>query len=282
MTLLTQERITTAERLSPQTVELFSNADELILDLQDSPAFAKTLADYNIPFDDTTSEYWQAVRYVAENSINIGEYADNKPLLQAMRIAAAAPDAAFKQYFLNNAEEYKIDYPTRQDYVYDVSRFNDTIRDYIGDNLDTPFDSFSLLLAESASKGVDRSILQPVAIGMKETLKGVRTELGLEQKAAAAGLAVRRGTTAEDMRGVDYVIDGVQIDVKSSLHSVLAASSDATAEKAYFIKNKKATIFPYDYVQDYEHNTFRLKEEIVDQRAEQLAKDIKAIKKRLA
>jgi len=283
MPVLEKEQITPAspEQLSPHTQETFSDAEELVLDIQDSPAFAEILEQYNIPFDDTTSEYWEAVRFVTEKSIKLGEYADNTPLLQAMRIVAATPDAAYKQYFLDNAEAYQLDYETRQSYVRDVSMFNDRTRDYLADNLDTPFDQFSLLLTESASKGIDQQLIQPVAFGMKARLKGIRAELGLEQKAAAAGISVQRGTTEQDLKGIDYIIDGVPFDIKSSLHDVVA-NRGANIDKPYFIKGGKVTLFPYDYAQDYEAGSFRIKEDVIQERARQLALDIGAIKKKLA
>jgi hypothetical protein len=284
MTLLEQERLVahTPERLSSPTIQLFNDAEELILDIQDSPAFAQTLEKHSIAFDDTTSDYWQAVRFVTEDSIKNGHYVDNKPLVQAMRIVAATPDAAYQQYFLDNASDYGLNYETRQNCVYAMSTFNDLLRDYVESHLDTPFDSFSLLLTESASKGIDRSLIHPTALSMKATLKGIRTEVGLEQKAAAAHLSFRRGTTDEDMRGVDYIIDGIEVDVKSSLRSLSDASHDSLLDKAYFIKGKKATLFPYDYPADYKNGSFHIKESVIEDRAHQLAKDITAIKKLVA
>lgn len=284
MTQLTQEHLTTPsiEQLSPQLLDHFSTAEELIRDIQDSPAFAKELEANGIPFDDTSSGYWEIVRSVTERSIKLGEYVDNKSLLSVTRIAAATPDAAYKQFYLDNAEEYNLDAATCYSFKYELSIFNDRLRDYIAENLDTPFQSFSLLLTESASKGIDRSLIQSVAAGMKVCLKGIRTEIGLEQKAAAAGLPFRRSTTDEDMKGIDYVIDGVKVDVKSSLHDIVAASHNSSPDKAYFIKGVKATIFPFDYPTDYVGDSFRIDESVLQNRANQLAKDIQAIKKRIA
>ena len=281
MTQLTKEYPATSsvEQLSPQMLDHFSTAEELIRDIQDSPAFAEALETSGIPFDDTSSDYWEAVRSVTERSIKLGEYVDNKPLLLAVRIAAATPDAAYKQFYLDNAKEYDLDAATCYNFKYELSIFNDRLRDYVIENLDTPFQALSLLLTESASKGIDRSLIEPVAASMQVRLKGIRTEIGLEQKAATAGLAFRRGTTEEDLKGIDYVIDAVKVDVKSSLHDMVAASHNSLPDKAYFIHVDKATIFPYDYPTDYEGNGFRIKADVLQERSDQLAKDINEIKK---
>ena len=281
MSMLEKERITSrgAEQLSPQTLETFSDAEELILDLQDSPAFAMALEHYNAPFDDTTPKYWEVLRTVTERSINLGNYADNDQLTKAMRIAAAAPDAAYKQYELQTSQN--LTRAEREHLVRGASTFNDYLRDYVVDNLDLPFSKFSLLLVESASKGLDQSRIIAASQAMKATLTGIRTEIGLEQKADTASLSWRRGTTEEDLRGIDYIIEGIPVDIKSSLHDVIDAKHDSNITKPYFIKNGKVTLFPYEYTKDYNANTFRISDNILMQRSEQLARDIVDIKQSL-
>jgi hypothetical protein len=54
----------------------------------------------------------------------------------------------------------------------------------------------------------------------KSALNGVRNEMAFEQILLANGIDYMQGTPEEDAMGGDFIIDGVPIDVKASLHKV--------------------------------------------------------------
>src|SRR5690606_1045722 len=125
----------------------------------------------------------------------------------------------FNQYFLSEGEEFHKEqkkfgkheflYPkdVHEMQVARVSRFNQLTRTYLGDNLDINFDTFSRFLVDSANLGAD--MVDGAYNFINMSLVGIRTELGFEQKAAAAGLKVNRGNDLDDINGVDYRVESV-------------------------------------------------------------------------
>jgi len=267
------------ERATRDTKEAFDAAGELVLDIQDNSVFISRLQERGIPYDDTLFEFWETVQSVAEDTLV--DSPETKEMNQVMRIVAAAPDAGIKQFILK--DDSYLDYPTKREYVRTTSEFNSLVRDYVSDNLDVPYATMAKLLTEAASRGIDPAFSGEVAENMEVILKGIRTELGFEQKMTAANIPFRRATTDEDLKGIDYVLKGdISIDVKSSLNEFLKSGADATSTKSYFVKSGRAILYPYDAPADYENGTFRMTDHALELKTPQLVKDIAGIKKSLA
>jgi len=274
------------ERLSPHTVELFQQADDFVDDLQMSDTFLLVAQRFHVEVDEASPrysapEYWNTVRFVAEQEISAGNYVGDPSLLRAMHIAAAAPDFIHKQALLetedlnqNKMERAKLD----------VSTFNGYLRDFVAENPDTSFDSFIELLTAVASEGISKHMVESAKESMKIALVGVRTEFGFEQKATRANLKWVRGTAAQDLKGIDYIVEGLEVDIKSSLEGVYKNKSDSIIDKAYRIGfNRHVTLYPYDNVRsDYPDGTFRVAEENLVSKSQQLARDFFVMTRELA
>jgi len=275
----------TAERLPAETLEIFDQSESFISELQTSASFIDTAQKFRIETDESAPhfsapDYWEAVRFVAEQEIDQGNYVGNDSLLQAMRIAAAAPDFIYKQQLLDTDT---LSPQKKKRAKTDTSAFNGYLRDFVADNLDTPFRGFSSLLAYSASKGIPKDMIETAGTSMSAALVGVRTEVGFEQKATRANLNWQRGDAAQDLKGIDYIVEGIPVDIKTSLKSV-HKDKDDLSEAAYKIStDKQVTLYPYDDAKnDYPNQTFRVTEEKLQAKSYQLAIDFYVLKQKLA
>lgn len=263
-----------------QVIKLFADASESVIDIQDNKGFASFLEMHNIPYDDTLEEYWDAVQVVGNRLIELKQVMTEDGTTDAFKLAVGAPNVMFKELALAaNEEQFKktkkdiFDQKTRSEYVEVAGKFNDDIRDFVSHRLDLNISTFTKLLTEAAEVGIAPEFVRKSAEITKQVVLGIRTELGFEQKMQAAGVQFRRGTPEEDAKGIDYVVEGVPIDVKSSLHKLLETGTP-NESRPYFIKNGKVTLFPYDYDTDYQNNTFRIKQDVLELRAEQLKRDL--------
>jgi len=282
--LSTPERRT--ERLDPATIELFDQASEFIDSLQTSESFVETAQKFHVELDETSArynapDYWNAVRFVALQEIEKGNYVGDPSLLNAMRITASAPSFI---HSLTQIESPGINKRVKERLKLEISSFNGYLRDFVADNLDTPIESFSELLSDVASEGIDKNMITAASESIRVSLAGVRTEVGFEQKATRANLHWERGTAAQDLKGIDYVVEGIPVDIKSSLEGVFKNKSDSVIDKAYRIGfGGHVTLYPYDRVDtDYPDNTFRVTEDNLEQKSFQLARDFYIIKQELA
>lgn len=263
----------------------YETANEHVIELQDSELFQKHLEKYAIPFDDNLPEYWDAVSDVAHQYTKRGLSGESPEIDQLIVLAASAPSMVFNQYFLSEGEEHSKRHrgqflytrEQRNDQVARVGRFNDLARNYLGNDLDTDETSFAMFLADAANLGVNMG--NDAYYYINTTMIGIRTELGFEQKAKAAGLVAVRGSGVDDALGIDYRVEGVPIDIKTSLNAIAEKDEDPTI--AWKIKGKRAIYYPYTRPEDYVNNTFRVTDEVLKAQIPQIQLDIKAMQKAL-
>lgn len=282
-----------ARQAAADLIELrntYEVANQHVIDIQDSKEFQDYLKEYDIEFNDSTPEYWDAVSDFAHLYIKDGLSGESTSMNQIILLSASAPSMVFNQYFLSEGEEFHKEQKKfgKHEFLYTkevhemqvarVSRFNQTTRDYLGDNLDTDYDTFSRFLVDAANLGADIGNDAYNFINM--ALVGIRTELGFEQKAAAAGLKVKRGEGLDDISGVDYRVDDVPIDVKTSLNSV-KESSESDETKAWAKKGRRIVYYPYIRPEDFKDKTFRVLDDVLASQAEQIKSDIRDMKKAL-
>ncbi|MEO6109490.1 MAG: hypothetical protein ABIP50_00560 [Candidatus Saccharimonadales bacterium] len=295
---MTSEETTFPEnnQTTSEVVNFFRGASDAVDALQDNPGFIGYMTQHNIAFDDTQEAYWDAVSFVANRSIELGAQGDpNGPEAKAFALAARAPSFMFKQLALaadqehakatrkpgNREGDHLLTRGVKDQYVESASNFNGMIRDFIESRIDMQSSTFTTLLTESANLGLDRNFVQKSAELMSGTVSGVRTELGFEQKLSAAGIRYRRGTTQDDVKGIDYIVEGVPIDVKSSLFKMLEEGKPEDQDKPFLFKNGKCIYYPYETDRDYADGTFKLKEDSLVDRAQQISEDIEYFKRYL-
>ncbi len=277
----------TIDQKTKSTQDEFNLATDFIIEeVQDSPRFMNCLKQYNIPYDDTEELYWDAVRSVGQDMIKgglVGPVDSRKA--KVFSVAASAPSVLFKEFWLDKDRDqvkssgnYLLDYDTRNEYVAFSSSFNEQLRQLVDDDSGVNFEALTLMVSESAQNGIDSNFASPreVTQAVHAILTGIRTEHGFEKKLDYLGVQYRRGTLHEDLRGIDYILDGYPVDVKSSLRSVIEVATPSE-DTTYAINRGKIILFPYDYEQDY-NGTFDMDDETLAIRAEALAVQLKKAK----
>lgn len=110
----------------------------------------------------------------------------------------------------------------------EVIEFNDALQETINAGA-SKFDFHELLHFMTSMRAMSSGPenLDDFHKRAKESLIGIRNEMAFEQVLIYAGVDYRVGTTEEDTKGGDFIVNGTPIDVKSSQFSAERAQQNA-------------------------------------------------------
>lgn len=242
--------------------QLFDEVDSEIWDLRSQDKYFTVYEQLSAKHPEITKDELEA--FITKKSAN--EYADTNGFDETKKAAfmlfAAAPN-----YAINQARK-NLHGPNSKN-LQAVSGFNDLTRDFVTLHPELDKDLLSARLVESvAGSSIDNEFSDDAQLreAMDATVTGVRTESGTEQLFTYAGIPFKRGDTAQDLKGVDYLIPAgrytLELDVKSS--NTGTGSDNAPYARMGPFHYKLLRLFGSA---DFVGNSFQLREESLKNKA---------------
>lgn len=254
-----------ANKQNEKSIEaLLQGPPRTIYALLSSKAVLETCAQDNIdPYNTDNPVLWEVVAEVgykqAKQGLAEGRLTEKEAMVA--ELVALTPDFIFSEVLLNSGQIPKHD---EQRTKHRTSYFKCLIGDMVKAEPELNTKSVATALL-----GVARITLElpGVTIGntLKSTIRGIQHELGFGQILGYTTCVFRPGTIAEDMHGIDYLVDGIGVDVKASLTEI--ASHNKSTRQPFALK-QDGNIVAYSCLKDEEFaGRFLVAESVAQERA---------------
>lgn len=244
-----------------QTIDApLARAHKLLSDFQESDRFLDAVAQADVDAQYRSSDDYLALLsattkdYAAE--LESGSEISSSDLL-ALRVLGQAPHALRQQQLLTHHKAL-MSRESIRDAKTSLIEYNSTISHLLRAQPDTSLNDISNQIVHSALETVEMDPKEISTYSMM-ALRGIRVENAFEDVLTSYGVPVRHGTTAEELHGIDFVVNNtLHIDVKASLDQVDNKNKGSNGS-AYAVSHEgKITYFPYFQDSHFENNSSQL------------------------
>lgn len=267
----------TLEPTTPQQEEIslaLEEAQKIFYSFTQDPSFhAKCMKEGIDPYSDTDAAgYWLNVAEHASEKIQNARSRHGESLkLSAFELLTATPAYLYEQDALDN-DKHKNSAEKKQAKE-QVSYFNSLIRDFAVNYPETSVSGLTKSLLNMTGISIEDPRMRAAATDqIRATVRGAQHEVGFGQILVSTGRRFRQTSTDEDLSGVDYFVQGVNItelmvDVKASSGSVIAAGGFRNG----FARKPNGKIVIFSQIEDREfHDKFYISNEAAEAKAVQV------------
>lgn len=230
-------------------------AQNTFYDLTFEDGFAEAIAKQKLSPDDTDKPaYWREAADYAYARSRANSETQHDPEVILSELFAATPDFVYTQAILSRGRQA---FPSNEAYHEARERasyFTGLLSEAAQAYPDAQASKMAVSLLNIANISIENTSVKMAATNIiRNKVRGVQHELAFGQLLAETGREYRAATTEEDLKGIDYVVEGrkgeLRIDVKASLHELEVRGSHG---KAYHVDPRDGQLKMYSLIQDRE------------------------------